>query len=116
MPSDTRDARTSSTGNTNSHTSRGQDKDKTPKARTMNGTLDGWIEPSLAGKPSFEDHGGAPYGVLEHMQPLGEPPSTRVRARVKGDGARKSLAGRSAAGTALDAQDTPEGTPGPLAC
>jgi hypothetical protein len=115
MPSDARDARTSSTGNTNSHTPRAQDKDKTPKARTMNGTLDGWIEPSLAGKPSFEDHGGAPYGVLEHMQPLGEPPSTRVRARVKGDGARKSLAGRSAAGTALDVQDTPEGTPGPLA-
>jgi hypothetical protein len=115
MPSDARDARTSTTGNTNSHTPRAQDKDKTPKARTMNGTLDGWIEPSLAGKPSFEDHGGAPYGVLEHMQPLGEPPSTRVRARVKGDGARKSLAGRSAAGTALDAQDTPEGTPGPLA-
>ena len=115
MPSDARDARTSSTGNTNSHTPRAQDKDKTSKSRTMNGTLDGWIEPSLAGKPSFEDHGGAPYGVLEHMQPLGEPPSTRVRARVKGDGARKSLAGRSAAGTALDAQDTPEGTPGPLA-
>jgi hypothetical protein len=114
MPSDARDARTSSTGNTNSHTPRPQDKDKTPKARTMNGTLDGWIEPSLAGKPSFEDHGGAPYGVLEHMQPLGEPPSTRVRARVKGEGARKSLAGRSAAGAALDAQDTPEGTPGPL--
>jgi hypothetical protein len=115
MPSDARDARTSTTGNTNSHTPRAQDKDKTSKSRTMNGTLDGWIEPSLAGKPSFEDHGGAPYGVLEHMQPLGEPPSTRVRARVKGDGARKSLAGRSAAGTALDAQDTPEGTPGPLA-
>jgi len=115
MPSDARDARTSLTGNANSHDPRAQDKDKNSKTRTMNGTLDGWIEPSLAGKPSFEDHGGAPYGVLEHMQPLGEPPSTRVRARVKGDGVRKSLAGRSAAGTALDAQDTPEGTPGPLA-
>jgi len=117
MPSDARrEARSlrdsEPTGN---NTPRGHDKDKTPKARTMNGTLDGWIEPSLAGKPSFEDHGGAPYGVLEHMQPLGEPPSTRVRARVKGEGARKSLAGRSAAGTALDAQDTPEGTPGPVA-
>lgn len=112
MPSG-RDVRSEPTSNNNA--SRGQDKDKTPKARTMNGTLDGWVEPSLATKPSFEDHGGAPYGVLEHMQPLGEPPSTRVRARVKGDGARKSLAGRSAAGTALDAQDTPEGTPGPMA-
>jgi hypothetical protein len=79
----------------------------------MNGTLDGWVEPSLAAKPSFEDHGGAPYGVLEHMQPLGEPPSTRVRARVKGDGARKSLLGKGGAGAGLDAQETPEGTPGP---
>lgn len=114
MPSDTRrDARTPrDSDNTGSTTPRGQDKEKT-KGKSMNGTLDGWVEPSLAAKPSFEDHGGAPYGVLEHMQPLGEPPSTRVRARVKGDGARKSLLGRSGAGTGLDAQDTPEGTPGP---
>ena len=114
MPSDTRrDARTArdsdATGNT---TPRGQDKEKT-KSKGMNGTLDGWVEPSLAAKPSFEDHGGAPYGVLEHMQPLGEPPSTRVRARVKGDGARKSLLGKGGAGAGPDAQETPEGTPGP---
>jgi hypothetical protein len=116
MPSDTRrDARTSrdSDAATGSTTPRGQDRDKTKSKTTMNGTLDGWIEPSLAAKPSFEDHGGAPYGVLEHMQPLGEPPSTRVRARVKGDGARKSILGKSGAGTGLDAQETPEGTPGP---
>lgn len=114
MPSDTRrDARTSrdsdATGNT---TPRGQDREKS-KSKSMNGTLDGWVEPSLAAKPSFEDHGGAPYGVLEHMQPLGEAPSTRVRARVKGDGARKSLLGKGGAGAGLDAQETPEGTPGP---
>ena len=117
MPSDARrDARGSRDSEpTGNNTPRGHDKEKTSKTKTMNGTLDSWIEPSLAGKPSFEDHGGAPYGVLEHMQPLGEPPSTRVRARVKGEGVRKSMAGRSAAGTALEAQDTPEGTPGPLA-
>jgi hypothetical protein len=115
MPSDTRrDARTSRDSDaTGTTTPRGQDKEKT-KSKSMNGTLDGWVEPSLAAKPSFEDHGGAPYGVLEHMQPLGEPPSTRVRARVKGDGARKSLLGKGGAGAGLDAQETPEGTPGPL--
>jgi hypothetical protein len=117
MPSDTRrDARTSrdsDAATTGTTTPRGQDRDKTKSKTTMNGTLDGWIEPSLTEKPSFEDHGGAPYGVLEHMQPLGEPPSTRVRARVKGDGARKSVLGKSGAGTGPDAQGTPEGTPGP---
>jgi hypothetical protein len=114
MPSDTRrDARTSRDSDvTGTTTPRGQDKEKT-KSKSMNGTLDGWVEPSLAAKPSFEDHGGAPYGVLEHMQPLGEAPSTRVRARVKGDGARKSLLGKGGAGAGLDAQETPEGTPGP---
>jgi hypothetical protein len=114
MPSDTRrDARTSRDSDTAGNTTpRGQDRDRI-KGKSMNGTLDGWIEPAIAAKPSFEDHGGAPYGVLEHMQPLGEPPSTRVRARVKGDGARKSMLGRSGAGAGLDAQETPEGTPGP---
>ncbi|GAB7322936.1 hypothetical protein MBLNU13_g05474t2 [Cladosporium sp. NU13] len=114
MPSDTRrDARsTRDSDATGTTTPRGHDKEKT-KSKGMNGTLDGWVEPSLAAKPSFEDHGGAPYGVLEHMQPLGEPPSTRVRARVKGDGARKSLLGKGGAGAGLDAQETPEGTPGP---
>ena len=114
MPSDTRrDARTSRDSDaTGTTTPRGQDKEKA-KSKSMNGTLDGWVEPSLAAKPSFEDHGGAPYGVLEHMQPLGEAPSTRVRARVKGDGARKSLLGKGGAGAGLDAQETPEGTPGP---
>lgn len=114
MPSDTRrDARNSRDPDPSGTTTpRGQDREKS-KSKSMNGTLDGWVEPSLAAKPSFEDHGGAPYGVLEHMQPLGEAPSTRVRARVKGDGARKSMLGRSGAGAGPDAQETPEGTPGP---
>lgn len=109
MPSEgRRDARTTRDSDATGTGSRPQ-----AKGKSTNGTLDGWVEPSLAAKPSFEDHGGAPYGVLEHMQPLGEPPSTRVRARVKGDGARKSMAGKGAVGLGLDAQDTPEGTPGP---
>ncbi|KAK4497902.1 hypothetical protein PRZ48_010557 [Zasmidium cellare] len=77
-------------------------------------TLDGWVEPSLAApKPSYQDHGAGPYGVLEHMQPLGEAPSAKVKARVKGDGPRKSVLGRSSAAVGLDAQETPETTPAP---
>ncbi|KAM0714349.1 hypothetical protein Q7P37_010136 [Cladosporium fusiforme] len=115
MPSDSRrDARNTRDTDTTGTPSRGQDKEKS-KGKAMNGTLDGWVEPSLATKPSFEDHGGAPFGTVEHMQTLGEAPSTRVRARVKGEGARKSMQGRSGAGAGLDAQETPEGTPGPQA-
>jgi len=85
-------------------------KKEKPRERSMNGTLDGWVEPAVAtAKPSFDDHGGAPFGVLEHMQPLGEAPNARVKARVKGDGPRKSVLGRSGA-----AVDTPESTPGPM--
>ncbi|KAF2173556.1 hypothetical protein M409DRAFT_61920 [Zasmidium cellare ATCC 36951] len=77
-------------------------------------TLDGWVEPSLAApKPSYQDHGAGPYGVLEHMQPLGEAPSAKVKARVKGEGPRKSVLGRSSAAVGLDAQETPESTPAP---
>ncbi len=73
-----------------------------------------WAEPALALKPSYRDHGGVSYyGVAEHMQPLGEAPNARVKTRVKAEGARKSVLGRSAAGGGLDAQETPEGTPAP---
>jgi hypothetical protein len=76
--------------------------------------MDRWVEPTLAApKASYQDHGGLPYGVLEHMQPLGEAPSAKVKARVKGDGARKSLLGRNAATLGMEAQDTPEGSPAP---
>jgi len=110
MPSETRrsDARVSR----DSDAGKVQSKEK-PREKSGNGTLDGWVEPTVATKPSFEDHGGVPYGVLEGMQPLGEPPSARARARAKGEGARKSMLGRSAAGAGLEAQETPEGTPGP---
>ncbi|EME42272.1 hypothetical protein DOTSEDRAFT_73191 [Dothistroma septosporum NZE10] len=78
--------------------------------------MDRWVEPSLAApKPSYQDHGAGPYGVLEHMQPLGEVPSAKVKARAKGDGSRKSVLGRSSAAPGADAQETPEGTPAPTA-
>ncbi|MBE7181982.1 MAG: hypothetical protein INR71_12395, partial [Terriglobus roseus] len=77
--------------------------------------LDKWVEPDLRSASSYQDHGGLPYGVLEHMQPLGEAPNAKVKARVKVDGARKSALGRSAAAAGWDAQETPEGTPGPPA-
>lgn len=78
--------------------------------------MDRWVEPSLTAQPSFQDHGGVPYGVLEHMQPLGERPSTRVKTRVKSEKEKKSVAGRSSAAVGLDGtQETPEGTPAPPA-
>ncbi|KAI7628912.1 hypothetical protein KC319_g17072, partial [Hortaea werneckii] len=85
-------------------------KDKTREKTFM----DQWVEPAIATKPSYEDHHGAPYGVLEHMQPLGEAPSAKVKGRVKTEGPRKSTLGRSAAAGGLEgAQETPEGTPAP---
>lgn len=112
MPSETRrsDARISR----DSDVGKTQSKEKT-REKSVSGPMDRWVEPTVATKPSFEDHGGAPYGVLEGMQPLGEPPSAKARARAKGEGARKSMLGRSAAGVGVDAQETPEGTPGPQA-
>lgn len=73
-----------------------------------------WVEPSLAQNPSYRDHsGGSYYGVSEHMQPLGEAPNARVRTRVKAEGGRKSVLGKTAAAGMAEAQDTPEGTPAP---
>ncbi|KAK1035647.1 hypothetical protein LTR33_016444, partial [Friedmanniomyces endolithicus] len=74
-----------------------------------------WVEPSLTSAPSYEDHYGAPHGVLEHMQPLGEAPSAKVKSRVRSEGPRKSAHGRSSAAVGLDAQETPEATPAPPA-
>ncbi|TKA72898.1 hypothetical protein B0A55_05346 [Friedmanniomyces simplex] len=74
-----------------------------------------WVEPSLTSAPSYEDHNGAPHGVLEHMQPLGEAPSAKVKSRVRSEAPRKSVHGRSSAAVGLEAQETPEGTPAPPA-
>lgn len=92
-------------------TSQKQQSKGTGKERTF---MDRWVEPTLApAKASYEDHGAAPFGVLEHMQPLGEAPSTKLKQKVKGEGARKSILGRSAAALGADAGATPEGTPAP---
>jgi hypothetical protein len=77
--------------------------------------VDGWAEPAVASQPSYHDHHGAPFGVLEHMQPLGEAPNAKVKGRVKSEAPRKSVLGRSSAVAGLDAQETPEGTPAPQA-
>ena len=85
-----------------------------PKDKTKGkGAMSGWTEPALSDKPSYRDNNGSGYGVNEFMQPLGEPPNAKVKARVKPDGARKSVLGKSAAGLGASAQDTPEGTPAP---
>ncbi|KAG9974856.1 hypothetical protein KCU78_g22840, partial [Aureobasidium melanogenum] len=62
----------------------------------QNGPTEDWIEPPLASPiPSFEEHGGGPYGVLEDMQALGSRPSAKVRGRVKPDAPKKSALGKS---------------------
>lgn len=93
---------------------RSQSKGGGKERTAQKNTLDGWVEPALAApKPSYQDHGAGPYGVLEHMQPLGEAPNAKVKGRVKGDGPRKSVLGRSSAAVGLDTQETPESTPAP---
>ena len=91
------------------------EKESTTKGKGKKETLmDDWSEPSLVQKPSYRDHsGGSYYGVSEHMQPLGEAPSARVKARVKPEGARKSMLGKAAGAMGLDPMETPEGTPAP---
>lgn len=66
-------------------------------------------EPALNLKASFKENGsGSNYGVSEYMQPLGEFPSTRVKARVKADGARKSMIGRNGGAVDSDMDGTPQ--------
>lgn len=83
----------------------------------QNGSTEDWIEPPLASPiPSFEEHGGGPYGVLEDMQALGSRPTAKVRARVKPDAPKKSALGKSLANPMATAsnQGTPEATPAPM--
>ncbi|WPH00331.1 Hypothetical protein R9X50_00315600 [Acrodontium crateriforme] len=105
-------------------TSRGPDPKQTPTSSTKSAAknkpkektfMDQWVEPPVRATTSYQDHGGAPYGVLENMQPLGEAPNPRAKGRAKPDIVRKSLLGRGAVASGLDAQETPEGTPAPPA-
>ncbi|GAM85688.1 hypothetical protein ANO11243_036960 [Dothideomycetidae sp. 11243] len=69
-----------------------------------------WVEPPLKdAKPSYEEHGGSPYGVLEDMQALGQPPTAKARTRIKAEPLRKSL-GRSF-GATQDNERTVEASP-----
>lgn len=83
-------------------------KDKTKEKMSS----DRWVEPAVVQRPSFRE-GGSNYGVSEYMQPLGEAPNARVKARVKVDCGRKSLLGKGSGAIGVDAQNTPEGTPQP---
>lgn len=90
-------------------------KTQSPAISTAKETIPGkssvWSEPPLQdAKPSFEDHGGVPFGVLEDMQALGTRPGAKVKARAK-EATKKSMLSKSAPGMASDAQNTPESTP-----
>ncbi|KAL2358365.1 hypothetical protein BJ546DRAFT_5013 [Cryomyces antarcticus] len=80
---------------------------KKEKGRTF---MDKWVEPPLAvPRPSFADHRGNPYGVLEHMQPLGTLPSIKLKGKTKQETLRKSAlaknAGEHASGSARATPD-----------
>lgn len=83
---------------------------KKEKAQT---SLDQWIEPPLKEPtPSFRDHGFERGGVLENMQPLGQPPSAKLKAKVKGDLQRRPDTGRNGLMFVLEeAGETSEATP-----
>lgn len=76
-----------------------------------------WTEPqpqTLA--PSFEDHGFARHGVLEHMAPLGVPPKAKDKQRARALEApapRHPLLGKNGAMFGDEVGSTPEVTPAP---
>jgi hypothetical protein len=87
-------------------------KDKTQSS------LDAWVEPAPQNPaPSFEEHGFARHGVLETMAPLGVPPSSRVKQKVRGLGdatAKRGLLGtKSNLFPGEEDGTTPEMTPAP---
>jgi hypothetical protein len=91
--------------------------DTEPRKAKMQSSLDTWVEPAPQNPAaSFEEHGFARHGVLETMAPLGVPPTTRVKQKVRslGDPMAKSPAlGRKAAAFGEEEASTPELTPAP---
>lgn len=79
------------------------------------GPMDKFIEPGVASQTSFAEQQAhnhtQPMSVLENMQPLGEIPSARTKAKLKLDGSRRSTALRG--GVTGSEVQTPEGTPQP---
>jgi len=81
-------------------------------------SLDAWVEPAPQNPtPSFEEHGFARHGVLETMAPLGVPPSSRVKQKVRGTGEptgkRPLLGKKSNLFAGEEDGTTPEMTPAP---
>lgn len=79
-------------------------KDKTKEKLVS----DQWVEPPVSSAASYKDNNGSHYGVSEYMQPLGEAPNARVKARVKADGARKSMIGKNSTAVGSDVEGTPQ--------
>ncbi|KAH9828383.1 PHD-finger [Teratosphaeria destructans] len=107
-PRQTRETSRASTPNTKGHAT--QDKTagkKEPKDKTF---MDQWVEPAVQRQASYQDHNGSAHGVLEHMQPLGEAPSVKVRSKTR---PRKSCWNRDSATADLEGEETPKGTPAP---
>ncbi|KAF2495204.1 hypothetical protein BU16DRAFT_618051 [Lophium mytilinum] len=85
------------------------------KKEKAQASLDNWVEP-LPKNPtaSFEDHGFARHGVLENMAPLGQLPSAKLKAKLRGvqEMQKPSLLGKNGnLSAAEEAFSTPEMTP-----
>lgn len=90
-----------------------KNENQTPKDKDV--FLTEWEEPpTRTPAPSFEDYKGLErHGVLEHMQPLGTPPSHKVKLRLKAHDPPKRLAHLSFPETAVSMREE-TGTPDPL--
>lgn len=91
--------------------------DVEPRKAKMQSSLDMWVEPAPQNPaPSFEEHGFARHGVLETMAPLGVPPTSRVKQKVRSLGdslAKGPVLGRKPAAFDDEEASTPELTPAP---
>ncbi|KAF2445739.1 hypothetical protein P171DRAFT_272482 [Karstenula rhodostoma CBS 690.94] len=91
--------------------------DAEPRKAKMQSSLDMWVEPAPQNPaPSFEEHGFARHGVLETMAPLGVPPTSRVKQKVRSLGdslAKGPVLGRKASAFGDEEASTPELTPAP---
>lgn len=72
--------------------------------KNNNGASDEWVEPALRHPaPSYEDYGKVErHAVLEDMQPLGTPPSAKVKAKAKPEPFRRYKYPRTNGAAAAD--------------
>ncbi|KAF1984369.1 hypothetical protein K402DRAFT_406051 [Aulographum hederae CBS 113979] len=86
------------------------------EARKEMGPSDTWVEPPLrVPVPSFEDHGFERGGVLEHMAPLGVPPSSKLKARIENELKRKTNGGRISVVQSVEREEEDETSDSPFA-